>query len=52
MTPDVVVVRKLGQGSLQLLAVEVQGVVVHVFARNLKSLKQEIYLAQVSAKSA
>lgn len=52
MARDVLVVRELGQGSLELLSIQIQGVVVDVLGCVFKGSKQKIDLAQVSAESA
>lgn len=52
MTSDVLIVRELGQGSLELLSVQIQGIVVYVFGSVFESSKQQVDLAQVSARSA
>lgn len=46
------VIRELGQSPLELLSIQIQGVVVHSLGSVFKSSKQQVDLAQVSAKSA
>lgn len=52
MAPDVLVGRELGEGSLELLSIQIQGVVIHVLGSIFKCSKQEVDFAQVSTKSA
>lgn len=51
MACDMLVVRELGQGSLKLLSIQVQCVVIDVLGGVFESSKQKIDLAQISAKS-